>query len=953
MRLGNSFRSIPFVAIVAWSCAGDAVCAETASVGFQKQLLVDDFVIAEMKDVAFGLGPVTKANNGAPLLVADRPWENADLLRLGSVFRDGDRFRMWYLMNDNLMGYAESGDGLHWTKPDLGTHEYGGNRNNNITNPMGFACFLDAHETDPEHRYKSAYGHPTKVMACLAHSADGFHWTPYNNGEPVTARAADTLNQLLWDESTQVYRLYTRTDFGKGPYGGTLDEDRGTRDMTNPDVKASPSAWTKVREWHFDREGRWEFKRRQSYSLNGWIYEGIQFGLLWCYEWPGALGEGPYDLNKRHERDVLNFYILTARGDEMWDTKWVYAEKPFIPRGPDGSFDKDWVASAPNIITWNDQHWIFYSGAKERHDIYRIRGDGETRWQCAIGLATLPLDRFVCLQGSESGGTAVTKTFVLEGDTLQVNVDAGEGEFAVEILDANAAPLPGFGLERAQRYQGVDELRLVSAWDEQPNLGALRGREIRLRFHLKNAKLYSFQVLDEAGRPGVARKESGQGAEAASAPAKFPLLDSRIVHEVQGAHLALGTVQKHPANPLFGEDKPWEVRFDNLYANILLDPADGLYKCWYNPFIVDERTSSTPPERCAAVKYIDVRPNARESGVCYAFSADGIVWQKPELGLVEFAGDARNNLVSRGPHGAGVFRDSRESDPAKRFKMSFKSDEDMAVAFSPDGLHWASPIPCPGIDAAGDTHNNAVWIPEREEYTGITRLWDWDRKVRQVGYTHSPDFVHWSKAEVVLEGAEQHLQVYAMPVFRYAGLYLGLPAIFDTQADRVHTELAWSTDAHAWQRICPGVPLIAYSDRPGDYDWGCVYAAASPVCLPEEIRLYYGGSDGPHTSWRKGYLCLATLRPDGFAGYVPDTPDGTGVVTTALLTFTLPVSITADMEDGGAVSVALIDEAGKPLATAHPGTQTVTSARLDWKQAGEQWPNSKITARLEFTLKKA
>lgn len=61
-------------------------------------------------------GKATKANGGQPLIVAGRPWENPDVFRLGSVIRDGDRFRMWHQMNHDLFGYAESEDGLRWKK---------------------------------------------------------------------------------------------------------------------------------------------------------------------------------------------------------------------------------------------------------------------------------------------------------------------------------------------------------------------------------------------------------------------------------------------------------------------------------------------------------------------------------------------------------------------------------------------------------------------------------------------------------------------------------------------------------------------------------------------------------------------------------------------------------------------------------------------------------------------
>jgi len=485
------------VGLSGWLAAAAANHAPVAepplAIGQRKQLFVDDYLVAARTNVTRELGQVTKANGGKPLIVADQPWENADLLRLGTVLHDGRRFRMWYLMNEDLFGYAESADGTNWTKPHLGFHEWQGSRANNIVDGRGAACFLDPHETDPQHKFKSAYGHPKKIRACLAHSPDGFHWTDYNDGEPVTGRAADTMNQLLWDEEAQVYRLYTRTDFGQGRYAGTLDEDRGTRDMVNPDVKARPTAWRTVREWKFDREGRWEFKRRQVYSLVGWMYEGVHFGLLWCYEWPGQLGEGGYDLHKRHERDVMNFYLVHTRGDAPWDLHWVYAEKPLVPRGPDGSFDKDWVQPAGNIVTWQDQHWIYYGGSRERHDIYRIR-EGQTRWQCALGLATLRLDGFVCLEARATPGTVVTKPLVLDGTRLEVNLDAKDGEATVEVLDEVARPIPGFTRREAQPLRATDGLRLQPRWEARADLGELKGRVVRLKFYLQNARLYAFQV---------------------------------------------------------------------------------------------------------------------------------------------------------------------------------------------------------------------------------------------------------------------------------------------------------------------------------------------------------------------------------------------------------------------------------------------------------------------------
>src|ERR1700691_4240035 len=68
-------------------------------------------------------------------------------------------------------------------------------------------------------------------------------------------------------------------------------------------------------------------------------------------------------------------------------------------------------------------------------------------------------------------------------------------------------------------------------------------------------------------------------------PAKRLLLDPELVEHADGVALKLGTVVKEARNPLFGEDKPWEIRFDNLYANVIFDNSENIFKCWYNPFI--------------------------------------------------------------------------------------------------------------------------------------------------------------------------------------------------------------------------------------------------------------------------------------------------------------------------------------------------------------------------------
>ena len=177
---------------------------------------------------------------------------------------------------------------------------------------------------------------------------------------------------------------------------------------------------------------------------------------------------------------------------------------------------------------------------------------------------------------------------------------------------------------------------------------------------------------------------------------KYLLLNNEIIEHVENAVLTVGIVQKYKSNPLFVEDKPWEQRFDNFYGNVFYDEEEQLYKCWYSPFIND---SSAKGMSLKERKKDYNPPDDREMAICYATSKDGIHWDKPNLGLTDFAGNNNNNIVWRGngengehwsgPHGTGIFKDMREKDQNRRYKCRIKKNK-LSIGFSRDGLNWVS-----------------------------------------------------------------------------------------------------------------------------------------------------------------------------------------------------------------------------------------------------------------------
>lgn len=388
------------------------------------------------------------------------------------------------------------------------------------------------------------------------------------------------------------------------------------------------------------------------------------------------------------------------------------------------------------------------------------------------------------------------------------------------------------------------------------------------------------------------------------------LADPRYIFTYKNMERTVGTGQKSPEGALFTEEfftgKPWEVRIDNGYPNVIYDEETGLWRCWYTCFLRDPDSAARPLDRRKNAVY---EPRAdRLTGLLYACSRDGIHWEKPALGRVDFDGSRENNIVFAGAHGASVFRDDAEPDPAKRYKMAMKYDlfGEMAVSWSPDGLDWCEPIRWPEYNPAGDTHNFAF----RDEVNGgfkiITRTWD---GVRISALCESEDFLHWSQPEEILRGRDMDDQIYSMPVFRYGGLWFGLPTVFhggDRESpdyDRTDCELTFSHDLHNWERV-PGA-LIPRS--PGDYgdapDCGCIYASA-PVFENDEAVIYYMGDSGAHTNYRESSLCRFVIDPDRLMGM---RAKGKGYLLTRNIPMGGELLLAAELPEGSSLRAAVCE----------------------------------------------
>ena len=159
--------------------------------------------------------------------------------------------------------------------------------------------------------------------------------------------------------------------------------------------------------------------------------------------------------------------------------------------------------------------------------------------------------------------------------------------------------------------------------------------------------------------------------EALEVAGRFQLfVDDHVVQEMSQVTRRLNPLKKHPANPILKPDRPWEGQFTHPNF-VVFDQDDRLYKMWYVYIDRDQE----PGE-----KYL--RVDRSSAGRAYAVSRDGIVWEKPDLGLVRVPGAGlKNNAVIHNPS----LYDIRDPDPGKRYRRSSAPETTLAT------WEWPSP----------------------------------------------------------------------------------------------------------------------------------------------------------------------------------------------------------------------------------------------------------------------
>jgi hypothetical protein len=412
-----------------------------------------------------------------PVISPTRPWEREGGGPAASVIFDREEkiFKCWYqgVIGDKLgttqygphtLNYATSTDGVHWDRPDLGLHEVCGTKNNNVVVPPEYhdgkdhweSVNKDPFDPDPKRRYK-AFGWSSRTGGLhTAFSQDGLNWT---HSPGIVVPGGDAQSMMI-DTLKKRYVLFVRS----GP--------RATYESTDF------VHWSKPNEslpWPHGGN---------VYNHNGFVYGETYLGwVTWFHS------------DEQHPRfPRLELHLLTSRDGLHYSL--VTPDAAVVPCGIIGDWDR-WMTmltGAPPARVGDKLH-IYYRGFSRRHKPFGLKGGFNDTYEAGgVGLATIRLDGFASLAAGFDGGQVTTKPVIFEGSTLSINAKAdAHARVVVEVLAETGQVIPGYSAEDCTAMTS-DRVDHAVSWKANNDVGPLAGRPVRLRFHLTNARLYSYRI---------------------------------------------------------------------------------------------------------------------------------------------------------------------------------------------------------------------------------------------------------------------------------------------------------------------------------------------------------------------------------------------------------------------------------------------------------------------------
>ena len=428
-------------------------------IGSRRELFVDDFLIDQHR------GTTLKQHAPEPkevAIVCDAPWEG-NTSAYYTLIADCDRFRMVYrgahfdektkkTSHPEFTCYAESLDGMQWSKPKLGIVEFQGATDNNIIlageGTHNFTPFLDANpDCKPDAKYKALAGDAKGLKAYK--SADCIHWTLMQDKNVITKGDFDSQNLAFWHPTQKRYIAYHRKFRD------------GVRDIMMS-VSTNFLTWNDPRFLEYG-----DAPNEQLYT------NAIQS----YFRAPHMLVGFPTRFQPKNEQ--VEPIFMTSRDGlsfRRWNKELIPITAPQDRGGNRSNYMTNGLLQLPGQTRELSVYATeaYYTGPGSRVRRFSIRTDG-----------------FVSVHANAKSCEFITKPFTFAGSQLKANfATSDDGCIRLEVLDDTAGHIPGYSLADCRPLTG-DHIEGVVQWKSP--IALLENRPIRLRVVIMKADLFSIQ----------------------------------------------------------------------------------------------------------------------------------------------------------------------------------------------------------------------------------------------------------------------------------------------------------------------------------------------------------------------------------------------------------------------------------------------------------------------------
>ena len=467
----------------AGTARGESGFEASLDIGSRRELFVDYHLIGQLRGTRLKLHV---PRPGGVAIAYEKPWEDWYSFYT-TILKDGDTYRMYYrcgLGSQSYTCYAESRDGIRWTRPSLGLFEVQGSRANNVILDSGrqFCPFIDGRPGAPAaERFKANMESKGGLLGYV--SADGVRWKLVRDEAIVPRKLRnhfDSQNVMFWSEAEARYVLYCRHSVG-GRRAVARSTSRDFLHWSDPVLMTYSDTGATVPSQHlYTNQTHPYFRAPHIYvALPGRFHAGRRVLNETQTVQLGTDPDFPRDPDWR-VRDISDGVLLTSRaGTTIYD--FVFRESLVRP----GIGLTNWTSRtnypALGVVPTGPAEMSFY--------VQRDYAQKTARLERMV----LRTDGFSSVRAHYEGGEMVTRTLRFSGSELVINyATSAAGSLRVEIQDPGGNPIAGFSADDAVRIIG-DQIERVVSWKGGSDLSRIAGKPVRLRFVMKGADLYSLR----------------------------------------------------------------------------------------------------------------------------------------------------------------------------------------------------------------------------------------------------------------------------------------------------------------------------------------------------------------------------------------------------------------------------------------------------------------------------